>query len=141
MIDECVNIILAEDDLLNQKIALKMLRKLGIMADVAANGLEVLQALEGQPYDMVLMDIQMPEMDGIEATKIIRKRWPHGPKIIVITSCISDVYRELCFDAGADEFLAKPVKIEELTDAIKRNMPKSLDKFPVTLPSISKLST
>jgi len=141
MIDECVNIILAEDDPLNQKVALLMLKKLGIMADVAANGLEVLQALEGQPYDMVLMDIQMPEMDGIEATKIIRERWPHGPKIIVITSCISDVYRELCFDAGAHEFLAKPVKIEELTDAIKRNIPKNLDKFPATLPSVPKIST
>jgi len=138
--DECVNIILAEDDPINQKVALLMLKKLGIMADVAANGLEVLQALEGQPYDVVLMDIQMPEMDGIEATKIIRERWPHGPKIIVITSCISDAYRELCFDAGADEFLAKPVKIEELTDAIKRSIPEYLDKFPAALPSTSKLS-
>ncbi len=132
MRNECVNIILAEDDPLNQKIALKMLKKLGIAADVAANGLEVLQALEGQPYDMVLMDIQMPKMDGIEATKIIRERWPDGPKIIFITSCISDAYRELCFDAGADEFLAKPVKIEELTDAIKRNIPENLDEFLYT---------
>jgi len=141
MRNKCVNIILAEDEPLNQKIALKMLRKLGIAADVAANGLEVLQALEGQPYDMVLMDIQMPKMDGIEATKIIRERWPDGPKIIVITSCISDAYRELCFDAGADEFLAKPVKIEELTDAIKRNIPENLEEFPATLPSIPELST
>jgi CheY-like chemotaxis protein len=137
---KCVNIILAEDDPLNQKVALLMLKKLGIMADVAANGLEVLQALEGQPYDVVLMDIEMPEMDGIEATKIIRERWSRGPKIIVITSCISDAYRKLCFDAGADEFLGKPVKIEELTDVIKRNIPKNLDKFPEALPSISKLS-
>jgi CheY-like chemotaxis protein len=137
---KCVNIILAEDDPLNQKVALLMLKKLGMMADVASNGLEVLQALEGQPYDVVLMDIEMPEMDGIEATKIIRERWPLGPKIIVVTSCISDTYRELCFDAGADEFLAKPVKIEELTDAIKRSIPKNLDKFPEALPSISKLS-
>ena len=68
---------------------------------------------------MVLMDIQMPEMDGIEATKIIRERWPHGPKIIVITDCDSNTYRELCFDAGANEFLAKPVMIEELTTAIE----------------------
>jgi CheY-like chemotaxis protein len=140
MVDKCINIILAEDDPLNQKVALLMLKKLGIVADVAANGLEVLQALEGQPYDVVLMDIQMPEMDGIKATKIIRQRWPRGPRIIVITSCTSDAYRELCFDAGADEFLEKPVKIEELTDAIKRNIPKNLDKFPATLPSISELS-
>jgi CheY-like chemotaxis protein len=137
---KCVNIILAEDDPLNQKVALLMLKKLGMMADVASNGLEVLQALEGQPYDVVLMDIQMPEMDGIEATKIIRERWPRGPKIIVVTSCISDAHRKLCFDAGADEFLGKPVKIEELTDALKRNIPKNLDKFPTALPSTSKLS-
>jgi CheY-like chemotaxis protein len=137
---KCVNIILAEDDPLNQKVALLMLKKLGIMADVAANGLEVLQALEGQPYDVVLMDIQMPEMDGIEATKIIRERWSRGPKIIVITSCISDAYRKLCFEAGADEFLAKPVKIDELTDALKRNVPENLNNFPADLPSISKLS-
>jgi CheY-like chemotaxis protein len=140
MENECINIILAEDDPLNRKVSLLMLKKLGMMADVAANGLEVLQALEGQLYDLVLMDIEMPEMDGIEASRIIRQRWSHGPKIIVITSCISDVYRELCFDAGADEFLAKPIKIEELTDAIKRNIPKNLDKFPEALTSISKLS-
>ncbi len=124
--DKRINIILADDDPLNQKVALLMLRKLGITADVAANGLEVLRALEGQPYDVVLMDIQMPEMDGIKATRIIRERWPDGPKIIVITSCFSDTYRKLCFDAGADEFLGKPVKIEELTDAIKRNVPNDL---------------
>jgi CheY-like chemotaxis protein len=88
----------------SQRVALRMLKKLGIIADVAANGLEVLQVLEGQPYDVVLMDIQMTEMDGINATRIIRERWKHGPKIIVITSCFSDSYRERCFDAGADEF-------------------------------------
>jgi CheY-like chemotaxis protein len=140
MDNKCLNIILAEDDPLSRKVALRMLKKLGITAYVAANGLEVLQALEGQPYDVVLMDIQMPEMDGIKATKIIRERWAHGPKIIVITSCFSDTYRKLCFDAGADEFLGKPVKIEDLTDAIKRNMPKSSDKIPSTLPSASKIS-
>ncbi len=129
---KCLNIILAEDDPLSQKVALLMLKRLGIAAYVAANGLEVLQALEGQQFDMVLMDIQMPEMDGIEATRIIRERWPEGPKIIVITSCVSDAYRRCCFDAGADEFLGKPVKIEDLTDAIKRNVPIDLDKIPAT---------
>jgi CheY-like chemotaxis protein len=140
MENKCVNIILAEDDPLNQKVTLLMLKKLGITADTATNGLEVLQALERQPYDVVLMDIQMPEMDGIEATRIIRQRWQHGPKIIVVTSCTSDAYRELCFDAGADEFLAKPVKIEELTGALKRAIPENLDKFPEALPSTSKIS-
>ncbi len=130
MDNDSINIILAEDDPLSQKVALLMLKKLGITAYVAANGLEVLQALEGQAYDMVLMDIQMPEMDGIKATKIIRERWLDGPKIIVIRSCISDAYRKCCFDAGADDFLGKPIKIEDLTDAIKRNVPINLDKIP-----------
>jgi CheY-like chemotaxis protein len=95
-----------------------MLRKLGIKAIAAANGLEVLQALEKHNYDMILMDIQMPEMDGIQAAKIIRERWSHGPSIIFITDCDSNAYRERCFDAGADEFLVKPVKIGALTAAI-----------------------
>ena len=98
-----------------------MLRKLGFQADAAANGLEALGALERQHYDIVLMDIQTPEMDGIEATKIIRERWACGPKIIVITDFDSYIYRELCFNAGANEFLAKPVMIEELTAAIEHS--------------------
>lgn len=113
-----LSVIIAEDDPVNQEITLRMLRKLGIRAIAAANGLEVLQALEKHNYDMILMDIQMPEMDGIRATKIIRERWSHGPSIIFITDCDSNAYRERCFDAGADEFLVKPVKIGALTAAI-----------------------
>ncbi len=116
-----MSIIIVDDDPVNQKVTLLMLRKLGMRAETAANGLEVLQALEMQHYDIVLMDIQMPVMDGIEATKIIRERWPNGPKIIVITDCDSNTYQELCFNAGANEFLAKPVMIGELTAAIERN--------------------
>ena len=116
-----MRIILAEDDPVNQKVTLLMLRKLGIQAEATANGLEVLQALERQHYDIVLMGIQMPEMDGIEATKIIRERWACGPKIIVITDCDPNTYRELCFNAGANEFLTKPVMIEELTAAIEHS--------------------
>jgi len=116
-----MSIILAEDDPVNQKVTLLMLRKLGIQAEATANGLEVLQALERQHYDIVLMDIQMPEMDGIEATKIIRERWACGPKIIVITDCDPNTYRELCFNAGANEFLTKPVMVEELTAAIEHS--------------------
>jgi CheY-like chemotaxis protein len=79
-----LSVIMAEDDPVNQEITSRMLRKLGIKAKAAANGLEVLQALEKHSYDMILMDIQMPEMDGIRATKIIRERWSHGPGIIFI---------------------------------------------------------
>ncbi|MEI8003404.1 MAG: response regulator [Methanothrix sp.] len=116
-----LNILLAEDNLVNQKMALIVLRKLGLKADTAKNGREVLSALEGHPYDLVLMDIQMPEMDGIEATKTIRKRWPQGPKIIVVTSFEAEMCRDLCYNAGADDFLNKPVKIDELGAAIERN--------------------
>lgn len=117
-----VNIIIAEDDPLNQMIAIKMLQKLGYHADVASNGIEVLKALEKSIYDLVLMDIQMPEMDGIEAIRIIRKCWTPGPKIIVATAFELDTWRELCYNVGADDMLAKPLKKEELKDAIERNM-------------------
>jgi CheY-like chemotaxis protein len=139
-----MNIILAEDDPVNQKITLLMLKKLGIHAEAAANGLEVVEALEKQHYDIVLMDIQMPEMDGIEATRIIRECWVCGPKIIVITDCDPNTYRELCFDAGANDFLAKPVMVEELTAAIEHNetMVKAMpicDKLPVRCPNQESL--
>jgi CheY-like chemotaxis protein len=117
-----LSILLAEDDPINRKIALITLHKLGYYADTATNGQEVLQAMEVRSYDLVLMDIQMPEMDGIEATRLIRKRWPHGPKIIVITAFDRDLCRERCLDAGADDFLNKPVRMEELGAAIERNM-------------------
>lgn len=120
-----LNILIAEDNSVSQIIALRMLKKLGFRAGAASNGIEAIRALERQPYDIVLMDIEMPEMDGIEATRIIRDRWPEGPKIIVTTDCASGLYRELCLDAGASEFLNKPIRIEELTSAIERNMSES----------------
>jgi CheY-like chemotaxis protein len=73
-------------------------------------------------YDLVLMDIQMPYMDGIDATRVIQEQWSHGPKIVVITALAFETYREVCLDAGADDFLTKPIKIEELKDAIERNI-------------------
>jgi CheY-like chemotaxis protein len=117
-----LNILLAEDNPVNRKMAMIALKKLGLQADTAKNGREVLVALEEHHYDLVLMDIQMPEMDGIEATKIIRKRWSQGPKIIVVTSFEAEMCRDLCYDAGADDYLNKPVKIDELGAAIERNL-------------------
>ncbi len=117
-----LNILIAEDNSVSQMIAIRMLKKLGIRARAASNGIEAIQALERQSYDIVLMDIEMPEMDGIEATRIIRDRWPEGPKVIVTTDCASSPYRELCLNAGASEFLNKPIKLKELTSVIKRNM-------------------
>jgi len=121
-LDKYLNILIAEDNLVSQMVAIRMLKKLGIRAGAASNGIEAIQALERQPYDIVLMDIEMPEMDGIKATRIIRDRWPEGPKIIIVTDCASSPYRELCLDAGASEFLNKPISIGELTSAIERNM-------------------
>jgi CheY-like chemotaxis protein len=117
-----LNILLAEDNPVNRKMAMIALKKLGLKADTANNGREVLVALEEHHYDLVLMDIQMPEMDGIEATKIIRKRWSQGPKIIVVTSFEAEMCRDLCYNAGADDYLNKPVKIDELGAAIERNL-------------------
>ena len=126
-----LNILIAEDNPVNQKVALIILKKLGYRADLANNGQEVLTALEGQAYDLVLMDIQMPVMDGIETTKMIRKRWPQGPKIIVITSYNPELCRELCFSAGADDFINKPVKMNELGAAIERNMGNAGISLPI----------
>jgi len=125
--NDYTSIIMAEDDPVTQDITMRMLKKLGLRAKVVGNGRKVLQALEEHFYDIVLMDIQMPEMDGIEATRNIRARWPLGPKIIIITNCDAKDHRELCFIAGANEFLAKPLKLEELTAAIERNKPQRTD--------------
>lgn len=114
-----LRLLLAEDNAVNQRVAVRMLNKLGIRADTAANGLEVLQALERQFYDIVLMDVQMPEMDGLEAAKIIRQRWQHGPKIIALTAYAMEGDRELCLSAGMDDYISKPVKVDELKRAIK----------------------
>ncbi len=114
-----LRILLAEDNAINQKVALQMLKRLGYSADVAANGLEVLQALERQPYDVILMDIQMPEMDGIDAAQKIRERWPESPKIIAITAYALEGDRERCIRAGMDGYISKPIQIKELQSVLE----------------------
>jgi CheY-like chemotaxis protein len=117
-----MRILLAEDNDVNKKVMSRMLRKLGYRADMASNGLEVLKALERQAYDLVLMDIQMPEMDGLEAASRIRKHWPAAeqPRIIALTAYAMEGDRERCLEAGMDGYIAKPVKMEDLRAALGR---------------------
>ena len=116
-----IRILLAEDNPVNQMVLLKMLNKLGYKADVAANGKEVLRSLELQLYDLILMDIQMPEMDGFEAAKAIRKRFGSAdqPKIIAITAYALKGDREKCLAAGMDDYISKPVKLDELRTVLE----------------------
>ena len=110
-----LRLLVAEDNPSNQRVLVEMLKRLGYKPDVAADGREVLQALERQHYDLVLMDIRMPEMDGITATREIRRIWPEsGPKIIAITAFALEGDREKCLEAGMDDYISKPVQKKAL---------------------------
>ncbi len=119
---ENLRILLAEDNVVNQKVILLQLKQLGYRADVAANGIEVLEALQRQPYDVVLMDMQMPEMDGLEATRIIRQRWSPElcPHIIAITANAMPEHQDKCLEVGMDNFITKPMKVPELAQALQQ---------------------
>jgi PAS domain S-box-containing protein len=120
-----LRILVAEDNVVNQQVALLLLRKLGYRADMAADGLEALQALEREPYDVVLMDVQMPKMDGLEATRRIHQRWPEArrPHVIAATANAMREEREACLAAGMDDYLSKPIRMEELAAALSRCRP------------------
>jgi CheY-like chemotaxis protein len=120
-LNKSLSILLAEDNLVNQIVTQRMLSKLGYRSDLAANGFEVLQALERQHYDVVLMDVQMPEMDGLETTRMIRQRWAdeETPIIIAMTASALKGDREACLAAGMDDYVSKPVKIEMLRVALE----------------------
>ena len=120
-----LRILLAEDNAMNRKVPLGFLKRLGYVADVASNGLEALEALEQQPYDVVLMDVQMPELDGLDATRRICEQWPpeSRPHIIAMTANALPEDREACFSAGMNDDVAKPIRSEELAAALKRAQP------------------
>jgi PAS domain S-box-containing protein len=120
-----LRILLVEDHPTNQKLALAILARLGYRADVAANGLEAVEALERQSYEVILMDMQMPEMDGLEATRHIRQRRPRqqGPRIIAMTANAMQGDREACLAAGMDDYVSKPIRVEELVTALSKCQP------------------
>ncbi|MFL5778685.1 MAG: GAF domain-containing protein [Chloroflexota bacterium] len=114
-----LRILLAEDNAVNQKLALRLLERMGYRADVAHNGLEALAALEGDGYDLVLMDVQMPELDGLEATRRIRALWPdRALRIVAMTANAMEGDREMCLAAGMDDYVSKPIRPEALAAAL-----------------------
>ncbi len=146
-----MRILVAEDNIVNQKLALRLLEKSGYSADAVANGKEAIEALEKAPYDVVLMDVQMPEMDGLEATKAIRNReaqlkaqgsklkdgassdelsalsFQHSARservpIIALTAHAMEEDRDKCFEAGMDDYVPKPIKPQVLIETIERNI-------------------
>ncbi len=124
-----LRILLAEDNAVNQKVALKILERLGYRADVASNGLEALQAVERQPYDVVLMDVQMPEMDGIEATTRIRNGLgERRPWIIALTANALQGDRERYLGVGMDDYISKPIRVDDLVKALVK---AASDRFPI----------
>jgi PAS domain S-box-containing protein len=125
-----LRILLAEDNAINQKLVVVILKKLGYRADLAANGLEVLSALQRQMYDVILMDVQMPEMDGLTATREICKAWPAGkrPRIIALTASALKEDCDSCLEAGMDDFLGKPIRVEELVTALEKCKPLEAEK-------------
>jgi CheY-like chemotaxis protein len=115
-----------DDNIVNQKMAVKMLEKLGCTAEVASNGLEAVEKVEKSPYDLVLMDCQMSEMDGYEATAKIRLR-ENGSRhtfIIAMTAHAMPGDRERCLKAGMDDYMAKPIKKETLFEIMEKWIPQ-----------------
>jgi len=117
-----LRILLAEDNVVNQQVALHLLQRMGYRADVAGNGLEVLEALSRQSYDVVLMDVQMPEMDGLTATERINQDFTlqERPRIIAMTANAMLGDREMCLEVGMDDYISKPIRVEELSRALSR---------------------
>jgi CheY-like chemotaxis protein/HPt (histidine-containing phosphotransfer) domain-containing protein len=120
-----LRILLAEDNVVNQKVAVQMLHRLGYRADTVSNGLEVLEALRRQPYDVVLMDVQMPEMDGLCATHQICQEWSDAsrPWIVAMTANAMQGDREACLRAGMDDYIPKPIQFQSLVQALSKCQP------------------
>jgi GAF domain-containing protein/DNA-binding response OmpR family regulator len=115
-----LRILVAEDNLVNQKLALRLLQQMGYRADLASNGLEALESVARQTYDVVLMDVQMPEMDGLEAARRLNATHSREsrPRIVAMTANAVEGDREMCLEAGMDDYVAKPIRVDALTAAL-----------------------
>jgi CheY-like chemotaxis protein len=141
-----LRILLAEDNLTNQKLALLLLERLGYRAAVVENGLQVLAELQRQVYDTVLMDVQMPELDGIEATRRIREEFPpeRQPHIIAVTANAMRRDREICLAAGMNDYISKPIELRELLETLGHarallDLQRSGDQAPEAVPLLPTL--
>ena len=117
-----LSILLAEDNTVNQKLAMRLLGNMGYTADLAVDGLQAIDALERATYDVVLMDVQMPELDGLEATRRIRARWPDRPvHIVAMTANAMAGDRDACLAAGMNDYVSKPISPAALAAALERS--------------------
>ena len=118
-----LRILVAEDNVVNQRVVQQLLLRMGYRADLAADGREVIDCLKRQRYDVVLMDVQMPRLDGLEATRLIRERWSdeERPRIVATTAIARPGDRDRCLDAGMDDFVGKPIRTEDLQAALIRS--------------------
>jgi PAS domain S-box-containing protein len=125
--DKLIKILLAEDNQVNQKVALLTLKKLGYQADVTTNGLEVIKAVQDKIYDLIFMDIQMPKMDGLQATKWIRGNLTIQPYIIAMTANAMEGDRKICLDAGMNDYITKPISLNAIQQALNKLKVNSSD--------------
>jgi CheY-like chemotaxis protein len=118
-----LRILLAEDNVVNQKLALRLLSQMGYRADVASNGIEAIESIERQPYDVVLMDVQMPEMDGLEASRRITAKFKadERPRIVAMTANAMQGDRDECLAAGMDDYVTKPIRVDALVEALMQS--------------------
>ena len=121
-----LRILLAEDNVVNQKLAMRLLLQMGYRADLASNGIEAIECVERQTYDVVLMDVQMPEMDGLEASRRITAKWsaPERPRIVAMTANAMQGDREECLAAGMDDYVTKPIRVDALVEALNNVTPR-----------------
>jgi CheY-like chemotaxis protein len=115
-----LKILVAEDNPVNQTLIMMVMKKIGLVPDMAPNGVKALEALVIKPYDVILMDVQMPEMDGLETTRVIRQQSSHQPVIIAITANAMQDDKEACREAGMDDYISKPIELDKLIKILEK---------------------